>query len=787
MANHHVITWLHISDLHFRYEHKWEQTIVLNSLMRDVLPGLRTEGLLPDLVFVTGDIANSGRPEEYLQAQRFFNELAQLTNTDPKSSWFIIPGNHDVDLAQIKPLAQMSATALQDTAQVNAILEDVESRALFACRQRAFFDFASSFLGTERGWSERSPWNTTSVSVNGLEVAILSLNTSWSAQGGDTDQGRLMLGDFQVRELLANGDVNSPMLKIALMHHPLDWLRSFDQERAKSLLFGKGGVEFLLRGHLHMGRINRQDNPDARCIELAAGALWENATYPHGVTVVRLDANAGQGEVHLFRYSPEGRGFWKRDNFLYEDINDGKWIFDVPKGWALAGAKTRISSGEPIEEKGKRSESTKFPGGLNCHIEWDRSSYRVGSDLCTALVMMQIEEPKHGRVELATDMRTPVHHILVLDVSGSMDTPDKYPVLTEAVDFYIRTLSATDLLSLIPFSSYSEILLSGRSISNLRQQKLAVDGLLSSWDHRFNSTYMAPALSLACEAIDQVKNSGFNGVVRLLCLTDGQLHDYIECRPIVHAIRERGVSPSIFGFGEDFDADSAEALADEGDGTVRYVQTTGKELEEYFGHMARTSQRIVLRDAKLSLHLRDGVTCFNVFSCRPHERHIGRFDDSDSAIVTHHMGALRFGTPYILLFELRAWTAQDVLAELQFEATGVDGPTQFTQQLVPSFGPTVGMPNDFVQKMSSSVSGLIRTDRETQIAALEARIVLYKREGRAPQHVTSLERQLEVIRRGGSLSELSANDQHYAQADLSTATRNYMPMRFDDMFPEEAS
>jgi len=784
MANDQVLTWLHLSDLHFRSEHKWEQTIVLNSLMRDVLPDLRTDGLHPDLVFVTGDIANSGRPEEYLQAQRFFYEVARVTHTDPQSSWFIVPGNHDVDRTQIKPLAQISATALHDTAQVNAILGDAESRALFACRQRAFFDFASSFLGTERGWSERTPWNATSVSVNGLQVAVLSLNTAWSAEGGDTDQGRLVLGEFQVRELLATGDANSPMLKIALMHHPLGWLRSFDQERAKSLLFGKGGVEFLLRGHLHMSRINRQDNPDARCIELAAGALWESATYPHGVTVVRLDADAGQGEVHLFRYSPEGRGFWKRDNFLYEDMSDGKWVFDLPKSWNLARSRTRIlSSEEPSEPGWKRSGTTKRSGEINCHIEWDRSSYRAGTDLCTALVMMQIEEPKHRRVEVAASTRTPVHHILVLDLSGSMDTADKYPVLSEAVNVYIRTLSATDLLTLIPFSSVSETLLSGYSISNLKQQKLWVDGLLSSWEHRFNSTYMAPALSLACDAIDQAKNSGFNGVVRLLCLTDGQLHDYIECRPIAHAIRERGVSLSIFGFGEDFDADNAEALADEGDGTVRYVQTTGKELEEYFGHMARTSQRIVLRDATLTLHLRDAVTCFNVFSCRPHERHIGRFDDSDSDIVTHHMGALRFGTPYILLFELRAWKAQDILAELQFEAKGVDGPIRFTEQLAPSFGPTVGTPNDFVQKMSSSVSGLVRNDRETQIAALEARIVLYKREGRAPQHVTSLERQLEVLRRGGSLSELSPDDRHYAQADLSTAT-NLVP-RFDGPFPEE--
>jgi hypothetical protein len=245
----------------------------------------------------------------------------------------------------------------------------------------------------------------------------------------------------------------------------------------------------------------------------------------------------------------------------------------------------------------------------------------------------------------------------------------------------------------------------------------------------------------------------------------------LACRPVAQELRDRGVSMSMFGFGEDFDAANAEALADEVDGTVRYVRTAGTELEEYFGHMARTSQRIVFHSAAMSLHLGQGVSCFNVFSCRPHERHIGKFDQDASHIVTHRMGALRYGTPYMLLFELRAWEAQAAIAELHFEAISNHGYVRFTKQLRPSFGSVIGAPNDFVQKMTNSVGALVRNDRETQIAALEARITLYKREGRAPQHIASLERQLEVLRRGGSITELSADDRHFAQADAGTSTK----------------
>jgi Mg-chelatase subunit ChlD/predicted MPP superfamily phosphohydrolase len=770
MTESRVVTWLHLSDLHFQSSQPWEQTIVLKALLRDVLGNLPRQQLRPDFVFVTGDIANTGQQAEYAQAERFFAEVAHITATDPKTSWFVVPGNHDVSRAQIKPLARMSALAVQNTSQVSAILADGDSRTLFTSRERAFFEFTSSFLGEARAWSDGAPWMVETREVNGLRVAILGLNSAWSSES-DQDQGRLLLGEFQVREAMAAADAQSPTLKIALMHHPLDWIRSFDQELVKSLLFGKGGVHVLLRGHLHKGRIAQQHNPDSNCIELAAGALWQDSMFPHGVTLVRLDGEAGRGEVYLYRYSSEGRGFWKPDNFLYENVNEGHWVFKLPSGWGMnRAAPPRLSHTAPSVESTGDVGDVPPSLGVRCDVEWDRSSYRAGTDLCRALVTVQLDEPKRSQVNSTTDMRTPVHHILILDVSGSMDAPNKYPVLADAVDVYLRTLSATDIVSMIPFSSFAEVLLSSRSVSHLRQQGIAADGILSSWQHRFNGTKMAPALLLAREEMDHARDMGFDGVVRLLCLTDGQVQDYLACRPIARELSDCGVSMSMFGFGADFDAASAEALADEADGTVRYVKAAGRELEEYFGHMARTSQRIMLRDATLSLYLRESVTCFNVFGCRPHERHIGRFDQVSSHVVAHQMGALRYGTPYMLLFELRAWEAQASIAELHFEAMSADGPVRITKQLCPSFGELTGVPNDFVQKMADSVNALVLNDRETNIVALEARITLYRREGRAPQHIASLERQLNVIRRGGNIAELSDDDQHFARADLGTVS-----------------
>ena len=57
------VTWLHLSDLHFRVtEDKFESELIYDRLLED----LKHIEEHIDLVFVTGDIAYSGRTEEYV-------------------------------------------------------------------------------------------------------------------------------------------------------------------------------------------------------------------------------------------------------------------------------------------------------------------------------------------------------------------------------------------------------------------------------------------------------------------------------------------------------------------------------------------------------------------------------------------------------------------------------------------------------------------------------------------------------------------------------------------------
>ncbi|MDJ0838843.1 MAG: metallophosphoesterase, partial [Acidobacteriota bacterium] len=92
-----TFTWLHLSDFHFKKDENWQRDVVLETLMRDVISKLAEFELKPDAVFVTGDIAHSGKDAEYRQARLFFDEAVTRLNHQPTKTWFLVPGNHDVD------------------------------------------------------------------------------------------------------------------------------------------------------------------------------------------------------------------------------------------------------------------------------------------------------------------------------------------------------------------------------------------------------------------------------------------------------------------------------------------------------------------------------------------------------------------------------------------------------------------------------------------------------------------------------------------------------------------
>ena len=93
-----LLTWLHVSDVHLGHgtaANRWDQQLVLDTLRADLAHLARDGFPAPDVILATGDIASSGRVDEYVAAASWIDAVATLLAV-PSSMVFLVPGNHDV-------------------------------------------------------------------------------------------------------------------------------------------------------------------------------------------------------------------------------------------------------------------------------------------------------------------------------------------------------------------------------------------------------------------------------------------------------------------------------------------------------------------------------------------------------------------------------------------------------------------------------------------------------------------------------------------------------------------
>lgn len=84
---------LHLSDLHFN-ANNIEQDTKFKHLINVLVNENNKQNF--NYIFVTGDIINIGKTENFSIALKYFNELIKQLNFN-KNNIFMVPGNHDVD------------------------------------------------------------------------------------------------------------------------------------------------------------------------------------------------------------------------------------------------------------------------------------------------------------------------------------------------------------------------------------------------------------------------------------------------------------------------------------------------------------------------------------------------------------------------------------------------------------------------------------------------------------------------------------------------------------------
>jgi Ca-activated chloride channel family protein len=165
----------------------------------------------------------------------------------------------------------------------------------------------------------------------------------------------------------------------------------------------------------------------------------------------------------------------------------------------------------------------------------------------------------------------PANLVFLIDTSGSMQSPDKLPLLKQAFARLVPQLRAQDRVSIVVYAGSAGLVLPPTPGDRHDQILAALDRLEAG-----GSTNGGEGIRLAYAVARRAYAEG--GVNRILLATDGDFNvgtvDRGTLETWVADQRRSGVALSTLGFGQgNYNDAMAERLADAGDGNHAYIDT----------------------------------------------------------------------------------------------------------------------------------------------------------------------------------------------------------------------
>ncbi|NLF26548.1 MAG: DUF3520 domain-containing protein [Clostridiales bacterium] len=173
--------------------------------------------------------------------------------------------------------------------------------------------------------------------------------------------------------------------------------------------------------------------------------------------------------------------------------------------------------------------------------------------------------------EIPEEERPAQNLVFLIDVSGSMDMPNKLPLVKRAFQLLVDALAPTDTVSIVTYASWDQVLLDGVPAGEKTRIMEAIENLRAG-----GMTAGAAGIQSAYRLAEEHFIKGGNN--RVLLATDGDLNvgvsDEGALARLVEEKKQGGIFLSVLGFGDgNYKDNKLEALADHGDGNYNYIDT----------------------------------------------------------------------------------------------------------------------------------------------------------------------------------------------------------------------
>mgnify|MGYP000855846420 FL=1 len=199
---------------------------------------------------------------------------------------------------------------------------------------------------------------------------------------------------------------------------------------------------------------------------------------------------------------------------------------------------------------------------------------------------------------IATENLPNSNLVFLLDVSGSMNSPSKLPLLKSSFKLLVDNLSKKDRIAIVVYAGAAGLVLPSTSCDNKEDILEALNKLESG-----GTTAGGAGIELAYK----IANENFisEGNNRIILATDGDFNvgtsSNAELERLVEAKRETGIYLSVLGFGSGNYKDSKmEKLADQGNGNYYYIDSMFEAKKVLVNEMGGTLLTIA-KDVKIQI------------------------------------------------------------------------------------------------------------------------------------------------------------------------------------------
>lgn len=286
-----TVLLLHLTDIHIASE---RDAILGKS--ENIAAALNSSVPTAELIVivVSGDIAFSGKAEEYAAAEKMLKSLISSLQAEARCPVKIVlsPGNHDCDfsLGDASRNNNIAAIAKQNSSIDPSVIESCISV------QREFFEFRKR-MEEGNNASDDGLWRTVEFVVGNKKLQFDLLNVSWVSKMKEDKNLVFPIGSYTGKEQ-TNAD-----FRLVVLHHPMNWYSPVIYRPFRK--FVRKIASLVITGHEHEGNVGLIDEQESKESAYIEGCVLQKSRTDLGGTgffLVAIDLAAEKFSATKYSY-----------------------------------------------------------------------------------------------------------------------------------------------------------------------------------------------------------------------------------------------------------------------------------------------------------------------------------------------------------------------------------------------------------------------------------------------------------------------------------------------------